>query len=62
MAPNPKEQEDHVPIIINDSLEDDAISWDNTPITGKWHNYMNFNNDYSSPQFFHGYTIFIYSR
>ena len=35
MAPNPKEQEDQVPIIINDSLEDDALSWDNTPITGK---------------------------
>ena len=35
MAPNPKEQEDQVPIIINDSLEDDAISWDNTPKTGK---------------------------
>ena len=35
MAPNPKEQEDHVPIIMNDSLEDDALSWDNTSITGK---------------------------
>ena len=45
MAPNPKEQEDHVPIIINDSLEDDALSWDNTPVTGKWHNYINFNID-----------------
>ena len=51
MAPNPKEQEDHVPIIINDSLEDDALSWDNTPITGKLHNYMSFNNDYHDNSF-----------
>ena len=66
MAPNPKEQEDQVPIIINDSLEDDALSWDNTPITGKWHIYkslkITFNIDILSVLLSDSYAIFIYTR
>ena len=34
-----REHSDQVPIIVNDALEDEALSWDNSPIEGKISNY-----------------------
>ena len=34
-----RQQSDQVPIIVNDALEDEALSWDNSPIEGKISNY-----------------------
>ena len=35
-----REQSDQVPIIVNDALEDEALSWENSPIEGKISNYQ----------------------
>ena len=34
-----RQQSDQVPIIVNDALEDEVFSWENSPIEGKISNY-----------------------